>query len=115
MTTLKLGTKLPRNEGRNGLPVLLHQLLRDPHRTHLAVVVLDTAKITRDLENEDTYPTVRIVAIEPILHSEDVGRLRTILQRAHEERTGDLELPADWEAVLSAMTSPTLPGTEPLR
>ena len=115
MTTIKLGTKLPKNEDRNGLHLLTQALLRDPYRSHLAVVVLDTGKITRDLENEDIFPTVRIVAIEPITSGEDVGRLRGILQRAHEERTGDLELPADWEAVLSGMVSPTLPGTEPGR
>ncbi len=115
MTSIKLGTKLPKAEHRNGLHVLLTSLLRDPYRTHLAVVVLETSKITRDLEVEDTVPTVLIRAIEPITGGDDVGRIRAILQRAHEQRTGDLELPADWEAVLSGMTSPTLPGTEPLR
>lgn len=111
--TIKLGTKLPRKENRNGLGVIHSTLLRDPHRTHVAVVVLTTAKITDDFETEDRYPTVQIVAIEPITASEDVGTIRRITQRAHEERTGDLELPGDWEAVFTGMTSPTLPGTEP--
>lgn len=111
--TVKLGTKLPRNEDRNGLHVILRALLHDPYRPHLAIVVLEPSKITRDLDADDVVPTVVVRAIEPITASEDIGRLRAMLQRAHEECTGDLELPADWEAVLSGMASPTLPGTEP--
>lgn len=110
--TIKIGTKLPKQFDRNGLGVIARELLVDPAKPHMAIVVLETAKITRDLEADDEYPTVRIVAIEPIV-SGDVARLRTMLQRAYETRTGNLELPADWEAVLAEMASPTLPHTEP--
>lgn len=114
--TIKLTTKLPKKDERNGLGAIHRQLLADPYRTHLALVVLDTSKITRDLENEDYFPTVRIVAIEPITEGADVARLRTMLQRAYEERTGNVELPADWEAVLTDLAAaPTLPGTGPRR
>jgi hypothetical protein len=101
--TIKLTTKLPKKDARNGLGVIYQDLLCDPLKTHLAVVVLDTAKITRDIEADDHYPTVRIVAIEPITGGVEVGRLRTMLQRAYEQRTGNLELPADWEAVLAEL------------
>jgi hypothetical protein len=101
--TVKLTTKLPKKDDRNGLGTIYRELLSDPYKTHLAVVVLDTAKITRDIEAEDHYPTVRIRAIEPITGGIDVGRLRTMLQRAYEQRTGNLELPADWEAVLAEL------------
>lgn len=101
--TIKLGTKLPKKDDRNGLGAIYREFLADPLKTHLAVVVLDTAKITRDLEADDYYPTVRIVAIEPITGGVDVGRLRTMLQRAYEARTGNIELPADWEAVLAEL------------
>jgi hypothetical protein len=112
--TIKIGTKLPKKDDRNGLGVIARELLADPEKPHLAIVVLDTSKITRDIEGDDVYPTVRIVAIEPIV-SGDVAKLRTMLQRAYGERTGNLELPADWESVLAEMTSPKLPGTEPDR
>lgn len=101
---VKLGSKLPKNDDRNGLAAIQRELLTDPSKTHLAVIVLDTAKITHDIENLDQYPTVRIVAIEPITGGVDVGRLRAMLQRAHAERTGNLELPADWESVLAEMS-----------
>lgn len=111
---IKFGTKLPKKSDKNGLHVIARQLLTDPAKPHLAIVVLDTAKITRDIEADDEYPTVRVVAIEPIVNG-DVAKLRTMLQRAYEERTGNMELPADWEAVLAEMTSPHLPGSEPGR
>lgn len=98
--TIKLGGKLPKND-KNGLGELLIDLLRDPYKVHVAVVLLDTGRITRDLENEDVVPTARIKAIEPIRGGVDAGELRRMLQRAYEERTGNVELPADWEAALA--------------
>jgi hypothetical protein len=101
--TVKLTTKLSKKDDRNGLGTIYRELLADPEKTHLAVVVLDTATITRDIANVDEYPTVRIRAIEPITGGVDVGRLRTMLQRAYEQRTGNVELPVDWEAVLAEL------------
>lgn len=101
--TVKLGTRLPKEQDRNGLQSITRELLSDPMKTHLAVVVLDTSRITRDVVEYDEYPTVRIVAIEPITGGVDVGHLRSMLQRAYEARTGNLELPADWDAVLATL------------
>ena len=52
---------------------------------------------------------VTVRAIE-VPDGDDLGRLRAMLQRAHAERTGNLELPAEWEQVLGDMGSPTIPG-----
>lgn len=106
--------KLPKDRDQNGLEELYTDLVRDPRRSRVAIVVLDTAKITKDIANYETVPTVRIVAIEPV-DGDDAGTLRAMLQRAHGERTGNVELPAEWNAVLVDMTSPTLPRTEPER
>lgn len=114
MTTIKLGGKLPKNDDRNGLPALYQDFVRDPSRQHVVVAVLDTAKIVNDIENYDTIPQLRILAIEPI-SGDDAGTLRAMLQRHHADRTGNLELPAEWESVLADMASPTLPHTEPGR
>lgn len=101
--TIKIAGKLPSNDDRNGIGALGRAPVVDPETPHLAVVILTTSKITRDIENLDVIPTLKIVAIEPITGGVDVGRLRAMLQRAHEERTGNLELPADWESVLASM------------
>lgn len=114
MSTIKLGGKLPKNEDRNGLHDFYQQFVRDPMRQHVVIAVVDTAKIVNDIENYDTIPQLRIVAIE-VITGDDAGTLRAIVLRRHEERTGNLELPADWESVLAGMASPTLPGTEPRR
>jgi hypothetical protein len=111
--TVKFGTKLPKKDDRNGLHSIAGQLLRDPERARLAVVVFDVGKITRDIEGDDVYPTVRVVAIEPINGGVDVGKLRAMLQRAYADRTGNVELPGDWEQVFAELTSPPLPGSEP--
>jgi len=112
--TIKIAGKLPKYPDRNGLDTLLHAFLHDPGTPRLAVIVLETSKITDDLENLDKIPTLAIRAIEPI-GGDDAGRLRAMLQRAHAERTGNLELPAEWEQVLASMASPQLPGSEPRR
>lgn len=109
--TIKLGAKLPKDDDRNGLHEIYREAIRDPRKAHVLIVVVDTAKVINDVENYDTVPQLRILAVEPI-GGDDAGRLRAILQRHHEERTGNLELPAEWESVLAGMASPTLPGTE---
>lgn len=111
MSSIKMAGKLPKDVDQNGLEQLYSDLVRDPRQSRVAIVVIDTAKITRDIANYETVPTVRIVAIEPV-DGDDSGKLRAMLQRAHAERTGNLELPAEWESVLSSMASPVLPGTE---
>jgi len=109
--TVKIAGKLPKHD-RNGITFeSLRGFLSDPGRPQLAVVVLETTKIVEDIENGDRIPTVGIRAIE-VMDGDELGRLRAMLQRRHAERTGNLELPAEWEEVLSSMASPVLPGTE---
>ena len=112
--TVKLGSKLPKNEDQNGLDELFRQFMHDPGRPQVVIAIVQTSKITRDLENYDAVPTVTVRAIEAV-DGDDAGKLRAMLQRRHEERTGNLELPAEWESVLASISSPTLPGSEPGR
>lgn len=107
--TVKLAGKLPRHEDRNGLAELFHELLQNQTQARLAIVVLEPSKVVRNLDQYDTEVTVTVRAIE-VVDGDDLGRLRAMLQRAHAERTGNLELPAQWEEVLSSMASPTIPG-----
>lgn len=115
MSIVKLGTKLPKDSDRNGLQTadLYRQFLTDPHSPVMAICLLQTSKVTKDIDNYDTVPTVTVRAIE-VVGADDVGRLRAMLVRRHEERTGNLELPAEWEEILASMApaAPRLPGTE---
>lgn len=110
--SIKIAGKLPSNDDRNGLTAAsIRGFLTDPNTPQLAIVVLETTKITEDLEKFDRIPTVAIRAIE-LVGNDELGRVRMMLQRQHAERTGRLELPAQWESVLASMASPKLPGTE---
>lgn len=113
MSSVKIATKLPKSSDRNGLDAVETELLADPGRVRLGIVVLKPTKITRDLEAYDTVPTVAIEAIEVVSDGADVGKLRTMLQRLYEQRTGNVELPLPWEQVLAELVAPSLPGTEP--
>lgn len=109
---VKLTGKLPSHEDRNGLAPLFHELLGELTKPRLAIVVLEPSKVVRKLDDYDTEVHVTVRAIEPV-DGDDLGRLRAMLQRAHADRTGNLELPAEWEQVLGDMASPTIPGSAP--
>lgn len=113
MSTVKLGGKLPKSDDNNGLatPELFRQLVTDPRTPVMVVALLQTSKIVKDVDNYDTVPQVTVRAIE-VVQGDDHGTLRAMLQRIHAERTGVLELPAEWEEVLTGFSSPVLPGTE---
>lgn len=113
MSDIKLGSKLPKSGDHNGLstPELYRQLIQEPQTPVMALVLLQTSKVTKDIDNYDTVPTVTVRAIE-VVQGDDSGRLRSMLQRLHAERTGHLELPAEWEEILTSLGSPAqLPGT----
>ncbi|TFV90433.1 hypothetical protein [Blastococcus sp. CT_GayMR16] len=116
MSTVKLGGKLPKDNDQNGLddPSVFRHFLTDPRSPVMVVALLQTSKIVKDIDNYDTVPQITIRAIE-VVQGDDHGTLRAMLQRIHAERTGALELPAEWEEILSSMASPALPGTEPGR
>lgn len=113
--TIKIGTKLPKASDHNGIDTPEHYLhfTREPRTPVMAICLLQTSKLTRDIDSYDTVPTVTVRAIE-IVAGDDQGRLRAMLQRIHAERTGHLELPAEWEELLASMapTAPRLPGTD---
>lgn len=113
---VKIGTKLPKSTDRNGLGTLdvYQRFLRDPQAPVMAICLLQTAKVIKDIDNYETTPQVTIRAIE-VVAGDDQGALRAMLQRIHAERTGNLELPAEWEEILAGFSSPVLPGTEPGR
>ena len=51
--TIKIAGKLPKDWNANGLDDrIFPSLVTDPRRSHIAVVVLDTAKITKDIASD---------------------------------------------------------------
>lgn len=108
---MKIAGKLPKHD-RNGVTWdAVSRFLREPGHPQLAIVVLETTQIVEDIDSGDRIPTVAIRAIE-MAGSDELGRLRAMLQRIHAERTGNLELPVEWESVLTSLSSPRIPGTD---
>lgn len=102
MPALKLSAGLPADD-RNGLAPIVRRLVDDPHDVHVAVVLLDTVKVTTDVETGDVVPTVRVRAVEPIEQTDDSRELERLLRRAYERRTGQVELPLELERELDAL------------
>lgn len=91
-----LAGALPDGPG-NGLAAIAADLIADPSRVRVAVVLLDTQKITERCDDGSRVATVRIRRIEPISDPEDAATMRRLLQREFERRTGMVVLPFDLE------------------
>ncbi|MGW5720817.1 hypothetical protein ACWEVP_31910 [Amycolatopsis sp. NPDC003865] len=110
MSGIKLSGAMPEGE-RNGLAVIAPALAENPKSVHVAVVLLDCSKRTESVDSGDIIPTVRIRAIEVVGdHETDAKELRRLLRRAHERRTGRVELPLDLENELESLGAPEVDG-----
>ncbi len=93
---MKLSSALPDPKDArqpNGLSAYAADMMRDPHKPLVAIVVLDTAKITDDIDKDERYPTAQIRSIEVVTDDTDKATLRRIAEKAHEKRTGVTALP----------------------
>ena len=63
--TVKMGSKLPKHGDRNGLDTIemFNRFTRDSHAPVMAVCLLQTSKVVKDLDNYDTVPIVTVRAI----------------------------------------------------
>jgi hypothetical protein len=102
MADMKLSSVLPDGD-RNGLPRITTQVVDDPGRVHVAIVLLDASKLTTEVDTGSVQPTMRITAIEPIPVGDDAKELQRLLRRAFEQRTGKVELPLELERALEEL------------
>lgn len=102
MTALAfLSGKLPNGEA-NGLAAIVRELVDDPTRVHVLVVLADCSKTTRLVDTGDTVPTLRVRRVEAISSPDDQAGLRRLLMREYERRTGQPVLPLDLERDVQA-------------
>lgn len=105
---VNLGGALPQGDG-NGLAAIVRALLDRPEHIHVVIALIDTVKITTNVDSGDRIPTVRIRRIEAIHDGGDRDRLRMVLQREYERRTGRVALPFELaEEIERAFEQPTL-------
>jgi hypothetical protein len=108
----KLLSTLP-NGQNNGLDSIASQLVNEPAKTHICIVVLDCKKVETDTDSGDVIPHARIRRIEPI--NEDRNKVAMLLRRALEERTGETLLPFDTEEEMEGIFSGLDPKTGEIR
>lgn len=89
----KLASALP--DG-HGLDAVRRQLLEEPRHKHVAVAVVDCAKVLTDYEKGSKEPTAAIRTIE-IVHHDDLDLTRKILTRGRDRRLGATVLLLDLE------------------
>lgn len=89
-----LSSKLPGDGEINGLDAQAKWLEDNPDELLVAIVFLDTQKLTIDTDSGDHVPTVRIRRIEPIGTVADVPKsVRQVMGAAEEKRTGRKAIP----------------------
>ena len=92
---------LPAGEA-NGLSAISRELVENPERVHVVVALIDCSKITTKVDSGDVVPTARIRRIEAVTDLSDGHRLRALLRREYERRTGQTVLPIELEDDLRA-------------
>lgn len=91
-----LAGALPEGEA-NGLNAIARELVDSPNTVHVVIALVDCSKITTKTDSGDIVPTARIRRIEAIKDPADGHRLRVLLRREWERRTGKTVLPFELE------------------
>lgn len=108
-----LSGSLPKGEA-NGLAGLVAQLIAEPEVVHVAVILFDVSKVTTKVDDGDVVPTIRIRRVEAITDGQDRKRLRMLLMREFERRTGKTTLPFELEEdVRAVFDTPPDQGDKP--
>jgi hypothetical protein len=96
-----LNGALPSGEA-NGLAAIARELVDNPNKVHVVIALVDCSKITTKTDSGDVIPTARIRRIEAIKDGEDGRRMRVLLRREWERRTGKTVLPFELEEDMRA-------------
>lgn len=91
-----LSGALPDGPG-NGLAAIAADLITNPTKVHVIVALVDTTKIIENVDDGSRKATIRIRRIEVIADPDDAARMRHLLQREFERRTGQVVLPFELE------------------
>lgn len=94
--------KLPSGDG-NGLEAIITDLIDTPKKMHMAIVILDAKKVTKDADTGEEIPTARIRRIEVLTTDEDRKVCERLMRRALDARTGREALPYDLEAEIQGV------------
>lgn len=86
---------LPKGQA-SGLEEIAAELVSDPKKPHVLIVVIDCKTIQDDVDSGDRVPTARIRQLE-VVRDDDARHAIRLLSRATMERTGQTVLDIDLE------------------
>lgn len=109
MSDIKISGKLPKGDA-DGLSHLAGALTENPHKVHVAIVLLDCKSVTTDQDSGDAIPTARIRRAE-VVRREDLQQAERLVRRALEERSGSTVLPMELEDEITAAFADVDPRT----
>ncbi|MFG1898678.1 hypothetical protein ACGFIP_32190 [Micromonospora zamorensis] len=91
---MKLKATLPKWE-QSGLAQIRDQLLENPEGQHVAIVVVDCARITHDVVDGDleATPTIRLLRIEPETDPDAAAQLLAWAKRLTDKRIPPIRKP----------------------
>lgn len=92
--TVKLSARLAKDDELNGIDSLGADLVDNPDQVICAIVWLDVAKVTHDVDSGDDLPTVRVRRIEPFGTVDKTPQnVIELAAELYERRTGRKPLP----------------------
>jgi hypothetical protein len=90
---VKLLSKLPANDGANGLAAIYDKLVTgDRDTTHVVIAYINRKRVTTEDDDGQVIPTARIIHCE-VLTGADAETGSSLLRKAHKLRTGAETLP----------------------
>lgn len=91
-------TSMPLPKGdHNGLAAIEQKLIDDPKKQHVCVVIIDSKETKTKHDTDEQFAAPRVRRVEVITDPQDMKRLRRLLEREYERRTGKVVLPLDLE------------------
>jgi hypothetical protein len=95
MSDIKITGTLPKGDA-NGAAAIAADLIADPHRFKVLLLIVDCKKVTTDNDTGEAVPTARIRRVEAVL-GQDLPQAEQIMRRSLEKRTGRTVLPLGLE------------------
>lgn len=93
--SVKMKSTLPKGDS-NGLAHIVSDLIKDPKRYRIAIMVFDSKETNTDNDSGDVSPVLRIRRAEVVLPS-DMSIAENLVRRAIADRTGGEALPFEME------------------
>lgn len=95
MSDIKISGTLPKGDA-NGAAAIAADLIAEPHRFKVLLMIVDCKKVTTDHDSGEAVPTARVRRVEPVL-PQDLPVAEQIMRRSLEHRTGRTVLPLGLE------------------